>query len=451
MNAKSEDLCNYYFGSDDVVVEEEKIVYLTDNLKNMNTGPGNITEKFVNIDLSKTNISLSDSDDKDVIIEEEIIVYNDNFNQSSQITNIDFEPLLNSKLDNVNENNFEKDDLQFTQGNSSTNRHKKWQEKKRYKRKYLKVDPNIIIEFASEESNLLKAIKILFDWLKVNNQVLINCFATNPEFIHKIIKLLNYLNIDIFTNKVFFDSSLINISGIRENVRSLFDCVSTMPIHEDHLLKHFSILNDIQIHLNWAAKNKLNINVNEQNFLRVLKLVDFGFFMCKTKKLGYNFCALSRLFTETANKQRDRNFMQKKFLDKKKKIKGRPKIKTEQPLNNKIKPFEAGLLEEQEHFKSSIRKKSYLKNRNYVTQLAEKENLSLTENKYEIMGKLWLRNEVRTLETKIKKPISMTPYLVMDSKSLTAYSSVIKCLINTGEFIILIPTAGKYFFIYNYI
>lgn len=445
-------------------MEEEKIVYCSDTLcknRNLKASTDNIIAKLVNIDLSKTNTFLSDEDDKDVIIEEEIIVYNEIVDQTPPMINVDSKSLLHSKV--ITLDSYIKcksnaiDDIENAEDNKSSNRQYTQQEKLRYKRKYLKVDPNIIIEFAFIESNMLKALKILFDWLKVNSEVLINCFGTNPELIHKIIILLNYLNIDIFTNKVFFERSLIKVSGIRENLRPLFDCISTIPIHEDLLLKQFTILNDIQIHLDWKAPLKLNLNSNEQHFLRIFKLVDFGFFICKMKKFRYNFCARSRLFMETVNQRKDRSKqMRKKYRDKKNYFSDKKSNKTEQHITNKRKHFieknvekkiaqQEDVSEYDENLGRSLKKKTYLKNPNIETPLPKKENLPLTGNKYEIMGKLWLRDEVKTLETKIQKPKAMTPYLVMDSKSLTDYTSVVKFLIKTREFIILIPTAGKYF------
>lgn len=65
------------------------------------------------------------------------------------------------------------------------------------------------------------------------------------------------------------------------------------------------------------------------------------------------------------------------------------------------------------------------------------------KNINELMGQLWLRNEVKTLESKVKKVvnITMTPYLMLDSKCLTEHTSIVKNLVKTKKFVILIPTA----------
>lgn len=446
--------------TDDIVVEEEKIVYLngsttTENNNAIHNSTTNkLIAKLMNVDLSKDVNTLStDDEDKDVVIEEETIVYNSDQPETQCESNRNHSCPIASSVD----------DAQSHENKSIGNEHHQ-PEKLRYKRKYLKTDPNIIIEFAANEYNMLKALKVLFDWLKVNSEILTNCFVTNPEFIHKIMKLLNYFNIDVFTNKVYFDQSLIRVSSdtMRSNLRSLFDIVGTIPIAEDILLKNFSLLTDVQQNLDWETPLKCAVTEPEQNFLRIFKLVDFGFFMCKMKKFRYNFCARSRRFIETnGGRRKERNNggkQSRKRSDRRRNFGrlSRPKEEQHRVQNGAAKAL---LGEHQDNHngresdtdecpKTGLPKKSYLKNRSNVVDAkqlggGEKENVSSSGNKYEIMGKLWLRNEVKTLETKIRKPIAMTPYLVMDSKSLTEYTSIVRYLMKTRKFIILIPTAGE--------
>lgn len=74
--------------------------------------------------------------------------------------------------------------------------------------------------------------------------------------------------------------------------------------------------------------------------------------------------------------------------------------------------------------------------------------LAATLNKSEIMGKLWLRNEVRTLESEVsRKPVlHVTPFLVMDADALTDYPGIVKSLLKSKKFVVLIPSAGECFF-----
>lgn len=68
-------------------------------------------------------------------------------------------------------------------------------------------------------------------------------------------------------------------------------------------------------------------------------------------------------------------------------------------------------------------------------------------NKFELMGKLWLQNEVRTLESEVKgKPVeNFTPFLVIDALALTDHSTIVKALIKTGKFVVLVPSVGKHY------
>lgn len=115
-------------------------------------------------------------------------------------------------------------------------------------------------------------------------------------------------------------------------------------------------------------------------------------------------------------------------------------------------------------------KKSYLKNRNHQQQTTSgsdaeiiitqslanderripKELTSVApkaDNKFELMGKLWLRNEVRALESEVKaKPtVHFTPFLVIDAVALTDYATIVKALIKTKKFVVLIPSVGKHY------
>lgn len=494
-----------YSDTDDIIVEEEKIIYLND-LNDGNIDRANdIIESYQNLDMKMLNFCLTDNDvdDNDVVIEEENIVYtqrhNDRSAASSNVQSGDSgvngstngEPI--TRINNV----FKEISNFLTSSNKDDDDSNAKQaiaiEKLRYKRKYSKIDPNILIEFAQKECTL-KSLKILFDWLKVNNEILVNCFSSNPEFVHKIMKLLNYFNIDIFTRKVCFDRNLIKTENVRNDLRTLFDIRISVPLHEDILLKDFAVLESVQQNLDFEIPLQMGVTENEENILRIFKLVDFGFFICKTKKYRYNFCARSRRFIEislngrkdgggtTGNvgngsgggggrrDNRQRRSERRRGFIKRKNESGRRGKRMKQRnsyTSNEENDFGGsgggggggGGIDSsnQEDTQITLPKKSYLKNRNHAATktVEEKENqlneggngVGGTENKYEIMGKLWLRNEVKTLESKVsKKPTNnFTPYLVMDAKSLTDYASIVKNLIKTKKFVVLIPNAGMLF------
>lgn len=67
------------------------------------------------------------------------------------------------------------------------------------------------------------------------------------------------------------------------------------------------------------------------------------------------------------------------------------------------------------------------------------------------MGQLWLAAEVKDLENRVKDKTSLSPYLVVDADALMKYTSIIKHLIYSRKFIVLVPSAGNIvvFFIFT--
>uniref|UniRef100_A0A1B6D5K8 Uncharacterized protein n=2 Tax=Clastoptera arizonana TaxID=38151 RepID=A0A1B6D5K8_9HEMI len=56
------------------------------------------------------------------------------------------------------------------------------------------------------------------------------------------------------------------------------------------------------------------------------------------------------------------------------------------------------------------------------------------------MGQLWLRAEVRELETKVKRTAHLPPYLVLDCDALIHHIPLVKQLVSSHKFIVLIPS-----------
>lgn len=183
----------------------------------------------------------------------------------------------------------------------------------KFRKAYRKIDPNIIVEFCTKEKSL-KALKLLFGWMYLNGDIVVGCYVSNPELIHKIMRLVNFLNIDIFTRKVYFDRSFLTFPRMRTDIRYLFDIRRTIPIEEDKELKRFILLESIQQGIiDWELASKLDISKNEMSFLRLFKLVDYGFHLSKMRKLHYYVCSKERIFIERSKKERDeRNGDQRK-------------------------------------------------------------------------------------------------------------------------------------------
>lgn len=329
-------------------------------------------------------------------------------------------------------------------------------EKLRFKQKYNKIDPNIIVDFFQHE-NTMVALKLLFDWLRGNTAIIVNCFTTNPEFIDKIFDLLNVMNIDIFTRKVYFERFYIETENVRENLRSLFDIRQTIPLMEDVLLKEFSVFDVCQRHMDWTLPLKLKITENEETILRIFLFIDFGFSLCKMKKFDYNFCSRTRNFIKViSTKQRSVKRIRKRGRRNRRRIRNRSRNRhssgTEMSvLSRNGEQAGRSSTDEIHHVedeKKTNLKKGYLKNRqqnNLVassTANSEKSTPNSAGDKHQLMGKLWLKHEIEVLEAKMSKNI-LTPYLVVDSKVLSNHLEIVKKLVKAKKFVVLIPSAGK--------
>jgi hypothetical protein len=61
------------------------------------------------------------------------------------------------------------------------------------------------------------------------------------------------------------------------------------------------------------------------------------------------------------------------------------------------------------------------------------------------MGQLWLRAEVRDLESRVRhRGATFPPYLAVDSDALIHHIHLVKQLVGAHKFIILIPSVGMY-------
>lgn len=329
-------------------------------------------------------------------------------------------------------------------------------EKLRFKQKYNKIDPNIVIEFFQHE-NTMPALKLLFDWLRGNNAIIVNCFTTNPEFIDKIFDLLNLMNIDIFTRKVYFERLYIETENVRENLRSLFDIRQTIPLKEDVLLKEFSVFDVCQRNIDWTLPLKLKITENEETIMRIFVFVDFGFSLCKMKKFDYNFCSRTRNFIKVVSmKQRSTKRVRKRGRRNRRRVRDRSNNRNSCELSvlsrngdQTGRSSNDDVHHDGDEKKINL-KKGYLKNRqqnNQVNGDGDRATPAASGEKHQLMGKLWLKHEIEVLESKMSKNNAiLTPYLVVDSKVLSNHLDIVKRLVKAKRFVVLIPSAGKFEF-----
>uniref|UniRef100_A0A182PPP2 PIN domain-containing protein n=1 Tax=Anopheles epiroticus TaxID=199890 RepID=A0A182PPP2_9DIPT len=413
-------------------------------------------------------------------------------------------------------------------------------EQLKFKKRYEKVDPNILLEFAQGERTL-RSLKLLFDWLLCNMDVLHNCYQSNPEFLHNIMKLLNWFNLDLFTNRFYFTRDMITVQGLRQDLQEIFNVRRTIPLQEDIAMKRFPLFELAQEGLQWETTYKLAISREDETFLRLTKMVDFGFAVCKSKKLDYCFVPKVRAFRvrsgragsgtgsykgrnnkslskggrnggskqqkrkgfdavgwngghkrdwnvaggDGGNRPRGLSYSQSRNGRTAQAAKGEDKQRRNQAESGirraargdgddglmlardtkrqrnrmRNKAGQHGMEEHGQDGSESVptlyTKKGYLHHRSNGMQMQRSEEGEMSRERKggapqekgdisALMGQLWLRNEVETLESKVNKRavnVILTPYLMLDSKCLTEYTSIVKNLVKTKKFVVLIPNA----------
>lgn len=390
------------------------------------------------------------SDNEDIVIEEEKIIYPGQQPHSNS-QEIDSEELLRG-FEVLHLNGGGSDSLQFKSDDHDDAKvatehltddfqtNAEPPKKLIYRNKYTKINPNIIVEFAQNEPTM-RALKMLFDWLRINHEILFGCYHSNPEFIHKIMKLLNYCNIDIFTRKVYFEREFLNTANVRQTLVDLFDVRTNVPLSEDFIFKSFDIFQSSQITLDWETTLRESVTTNEEHILRIFKMVDFGFFICKQKKFNYRFCVKARKFTENIKKKREekkssssRRRERRTAKTSRKRVEGRTRRYSDRKNGIVRKSYTSNEEKDTVEECKKIPRKGYLRNRNteknsggggssmgvsnggggtstvgcneklhlQSSSGADEERSEAMNKKCEIMGKLWLKNEVETLEEEVK-------------------------------------------------
>lgn len=331
-------------------------------------------------------------------------------------------------------------------------------EKLRYKQKYGKTDPNIVIEYCTND-NIMVALKLLFSWLRANNNILLNCFATNPEFIDKIFDLFNRINIDVFTRKVYLERHHIRASDVRDDLRTLFDIRHTIPLKEDVVMKEFPIFDMCQRYLDWSLPLSMKITENEEAVLRIFGFVDFGFALCKMKKFSVSFCSRSRRFEPLKTERNSTRKTRKRGRRNRKSQRDRPRNRRDRHDDiclltrddeSAAANDDAGRREPaRPDGKTGNLKKGYLKSRQQLIQKSAEIQVdgpvdAKPAAKTELMGKLWLQHEIEVLETKTSKSrMILPPYVIVDTKALTNQLEIVKRLVKTKKTVVLIPKAGE--------
>lgn len=237
------------------------------------------------------------------------------------------------------------------------------------------LKPDDILNIISGKE-ILASIKICCDWLKSNPDIIRICGKSSRTLLKRITILLNLININAeMLLKNYKDDSMILSS-----IDKLKECVKVVPLPEDIDLRGLNLLEDAQKSLNWKILHKHKMNKQEEILLRILKLIEFGYFLSSVEDAGVKYEKSKQLFItidlNTSN------------------VKGNSKDW------------------EMDHSRGKLMRH---------------------------MGKLWLKAEVCALESRLRSRL-MSPYLVPDHEALSKHTPALKRLVYAKKFIVVIPS-----------
>lgn len=252
------------------------------------------------------------------------------------------------------------------------------------------IKPNDSLKIL-EGQGILASIKICCDWLRSNHDIIRLCARSSKILLKRITILLNLININTDVILRDWDTNTIFVSSTEDLQR----LVKLVPLPEDLDLRGVNILEDAQKSLNWKILHKCKMNKQMEILLRALKLIEFGHYLSSTKDSGIKYDVDNKLFVT---------------------------------INTNVS--------------------SAIKGDNL-----DGKDLEANHSKGKLMrhmGRLWLKAEVRALETRLRSRL-MSPYLVPDHEALAKHTPALKRLVYAKKFIVVIPTVGKNSLMYTLI
>lgn len=248
------------------------------------------------------------------------------------------------------------------------------------------LDPVKVLKVLNDEK-ILGSIKVCCDWLQSNQDVIKNCANGLKSLLNRLVTLLNLINLDMEGLLGKWGKDLEIFSSL-DNAKTYIDIV---PLPEDLDLKGLSIFEDAHRTIDWDILRRKKITISEETLLRALKIVKFGHQLCEIPESGVSYDKNKELFV-----------IKEKIVDDDTAVKN---------------------------------------NQN------ECKNFDLDTSKGKLMrhmGKLWLKAEVRALESRLHQRL-MSPYLVPDHEAFSNYMPVLKNLAYAKKFILVIPSVGEWF------
>ncbi|CAL1299768.1 unnamed protein product [Larinioides sclopetarius] len=324
---------------------------------------------LMNSDASCSSDSLSEHEDEDENVIEENGLSNDgecdaNLDNNLILTNGTSKSLIDSDVKEIHEEN-EKNSSVDVNG--------------------VLDDPTIAPEKLIQnlrKIKLLPCLKILTDWLRINENILSAGAVTSPYLLSCLIELLNILlkiEDKLSNGSVHFQRLLKNDDTV----------IQDYPLPEDTVLQSFPLLKDIHAKLSFDVSTRRKLSTSEQVYLRVQCLLSFGKCVTKASESSVDF-----------------DIEKKKYYFN---------------LSNKAKESD----------------KEELSSGKAANRDAESQKHYLMRS----MAHLWLKAEVDDLETFVEGQASrqLSPILVTDASVLCSNLPAIKQLVNTKKFIIVVP------------
>ncbi|XP_046418528.1 protein SMG5 [Neodiprion fabricii] len=229
---------------------------------------------------------------------------------------------------------------------------------------------------------ILTSIKICFDWLIGNPDIVQSCAKSSSTLLKRISTLLNLININ--ADALFKNPENITLFQ-NLNSQNLRKSVEVVPLPEDIELKGLKVFDNTQKTLNWEILKKFRMNKREETLLRIMKLIKFGHFLSTIEESGISYDETTRLF-----------------------------------VTSHVDNSTASNIDSRKEKKESE---------------ADHPQGKLMRH----MGRLWLKAEVRALETRLRSRL-MSPYLVPDHEALSKHMPALKRLVYAKRFIVVIPS-----------
>lgn len=182
-------------------------------------------------------------------------------------------------------------------------------------------------------------------------------------------------------------ATLLNYSSVLVNnvneVEIMFK--ENVPLPEDVELKELQALKIVQEKMSWQWKKIISLTLEQEMKRRLYHITEFGKFLSDLEKTIF-------------------------------------------------------LYDEERNWFNTITESEPIIKKETVKKLDDEQRGKLMKE----MGQLWLEAEVKNLESKVKQTAKvnlLTPYLVVDSEALTQHCILVKKLVSSRQFVLLIPTA----------